>query len=85
MTQWECKSKYNAFIHGSEESININAQNRCSAAVSVSQLREAWLPKGARIQNVKSHLLGRQFLGEPPQSKGSLWKLPGSALGKLRP
>lgn len=45
--------------------LNINAQNRCSAAVSLSQLYGAWLPKGAHIQDVQSDLLDAQLLGGP--------------------
>lgn len=46
--------------------LNINAQNRCSAAVSLSQLNGAWLPKGACIQDVKSDLPDCSCWEDPP-------------------
>lgn len=43
----------------------MNAQNRCTSAMTLSQLYEAWLPKGACIQGVKSDLLDLQLQRGP--------------------
>lgn len=65
--------------------LNINAQNRCSAAFSLSQLYGVWLPKGAPAQGVKSDLPDLQLLGVPPAPRevyGNCW---GQHLGSSGP
>lgn len=49
--------------------LNINARNRCSTAVNLSQLYGAWLPKGALVQDVKPDLLSFQLGGLPVRGK----------------